>query len=87
MIRMPVQCMTMRKLSEREVGGIMAKLTRREREVVKLLSQGRRQTDIAKALCISRRTVEAHVRSVRMKTGASSAFQLAVWAAVEAQNK
>jgi DNA-binding NarL/FixJ family response regulator len=66
---------------------IMAKLTRREQEVVRLLAQGRKQTEIAKALCVSSRTVEAHVRNARGKTGAQSAFELAVRAAVEAQTK
>ena len=66
---------------------VMAKLTTREREVVRLLAQGKRQTDIAKTLCVSPRTVEAHVRNARTKTGATSAFDLAVRAAVEAQNK
>ena len=65
----------------------MSRLTRREREVVALLAQGKRQTEIARVLCVSSRTVEAHVRNARGKTGATSAFDLAVRAAVEAQTK
>ena len=65
----------------------MTKLTRREREVVALLAQGRKQSEIARTLCVSSRTVEAHVRNARGKTGATSAFDLAVRAAVEAQTK
>jgi DNA-binding NarL/FixJ family response regulator len=65
----------------------MAKLTRREQEVVKLLAQGKRQTEIARTLVISQRTVEAHVRNARGKVGATSAFDLAVRAAVEAVSK
>jgi len=65
----------------------MAKLTRREQEVVGLLAQGKRQTDIARVLLISHRTVEAHVRNARYKVGAQSAFDLAVRAAVEAHAK
>jgi DNA-binding CsgD family transcriptional regulator len=61
----------------------MAKLTSREKEVVRLLSQGKRQSDIARLLCISPRTVEAHVASARRKTEAGSAFELAVRAAAE----
>lgn len=61
----------------------MSSLTIREREVVLLLSQGKRQTDIARALCVSPRTIEAHVRNAREKTGATSAFDLAVKVAVE----
>lgn len=65
----------------------MALLTKRERQVVALLAQGKRQTEIAQTLVVSKRTVEAHVRNARMKTGAQSAFELAVRAAVEAQRK
>jgi DNA-binding CsgD family transcriptional regulator len=61
----------------------MARLTTREREIVRLLAEGRRQTDIARVLSISARTVEAHVRSARLKTGTSSAFDLALRAALE----
>ena len=59
----------------------MSKLTNREREIVQLLAQGKRQTDIAKTLCVSPRTVEAHVRHAREKTGTQSTFELAVKAA------
>lgn len=62
---------------------IMAILTAREREVVRLLAQGRRQTEIAKTLCVSVRTVEAHVKNARTKTGSASALALAVRVAVE----
>ena len=61
----------------------MSKLTTREREVVRLLGLGKRQTEIAKLLTVSPRTVEAHVRNARGKTGATSAFDLAVRAAME----
>ena len=65
----------------------MEKLTTREREVVRLLASGKRQTEIARQLCVSVRTVEAPVRNARGKTGAASAFELAVRAAVEVANK
>jgi DNA-binding NarL/FixJ family response regulator len=65
----------------------MSKLTPREREVVTLLAQGRKQTEIARVLCVSARTIEAHCRNARAKVGAASAFELAVRAAVEAQTK
>jgi DNA-binding CsgD family transcriptional regulator len=58
-------------------------LTQREKEVVTLLAQGKRQTEIARALCVSPRTVEAHVRNARKKTGTASAFELAIKVAVE----
>jgi DNA-binding NarL/FixJ family response regulator len=64
---------------------IMSKLTRREKEVVTLLAQGKRQVDIAKLLCVSARTVEAHTKNARSKVGARSTFELALRAAIETQ--
>lgn len=61
----------------------MSRLTTREQEVARLLAQGKRQTDIARLLVISPRTVEHHVANARRKTGAQSAFDLAVRVAVE----
>ncbi len=63
----------------------MDKLTAREREVVRLLSQGRQQTEIARMLCISKNTVRVHVANARRKTDTGSAFELAVRAAVESK--
>ena len=56
----------------------MADLTNRELQVVGLLAQGKKQIDIASELCISRHTVYAHVQNACAKTGAGSAFELAV---------
>lgn len=56
----------------------MSLLTNREREIALLLAQGKSQARIAKQLVISRHTVYAHVRHMREKTGAQSAFELAV---------
>lgn len=66
--------------------GIMAILTQREKEVVTLLAQGQRQVDIARALCVSPRTVEAHVRNAKEKAGARTTTELAVRAALEDRN-
>lgn len=63
----------------------MSTLTQREREVVNLLAQGKTQSIIARQLVISRHTVYAHVRNIREKTGASSAFELAVNAVRQSQ--
>jgi ATP/maltotriose-dependent transcriptional regulator MalT len=46
-------------------------LTRRERDVLRLLAQGRSNDDIATELVLSVRTVESHVASIYAKIGAS----------------
>lgn len=47
-------------------------LTRREREVLALLSKGLSDREIAEALVLARKTVEKHVGAVLRKTGTSS---------------
>ncbi len=63
-------------------GALMSKLTRREKEVAEKLASGKRQSFIANELVISRRTVYNHVRSIREKIGAGSAFEAAVKLAI-----
>lgn len=63
-------------------GVLMNKLTRREKEVAEKLASGKRQSFIADDLVISRRTVYNHVRSIREKIGAGSAFEAAVKLAI-----
>jgi DNA-binding CsgD family transcriptional regulator len=65
--------------------GIMDKLTPREREVVSLLLQGRQQREIATALCITPRTVKAHVQAAREKAGARTSAELAAKVAREVE--
>jgi DNA-binding CsgD family transcriptional regulator len=55
----------------------MAQLTQREREVVSLLMQGKRRGEIAAELCITRRTVKAHLDNARCKADAKTAVELA----------
>lgn len=59
----------------------MAGLTEREREIVALLSQGKRLTEIAAMLHISYSTVTWHAQNLRAKTDTLSTFELAVKAA------
>jgi DNA-binding NarL/FixJ family response regulator len=54
------------------------RLTPREREVLALVSQGLRNTQIAEALSISPGTVKVHLMHVFEKTGAQDRFDLAI---------
>ncbi len=55
-------------------------LTPREQEVAALIGRGMSNRDIATALYLSERTVEAHVRSALTKLGFTSRTQIATWA-------
>jgi DNA-binding CsgD family transcriptional regulator len=59
----------------------MSALTQREREIVDLLAQGRKLTEIARELCLSYSTVQWHAENIRAKTDTRSTFELAVKAA------
>jgi DNA-binding NarL/FixJ family response regulator len=50
-------------------------LTKREREVLRLLAEGLAQDEISRALVISSRTVEAHIQHIRGKLGVSNRTQ------------
>ena len=56
-------------------------LTRREREVAALVSQGLTNRELAERLVIAERTAENHVQHILIKLGLSNRSQLAVWAA------
>ncbi|HEX5914658.1 MAG TPA: response regulator transcription factor, partial [Rubrobacter sp.] len=58
-------------------------LTRREREVAKLVARGLTNRQIAEELVLSERTVENHVRNVLKKLKLPSRSEVAAW--VEAQ--
>lgn len=55
-------------------------LTRREREVVTLIAQGKSNNFIASHLVLSQRTVETHITHVLSKLGFSSRGEIAAWA-------
>jgi DNA-binding CsgD family transcriptional regulator len=55
-------------------------LTRREAEVAVWLAQGKSNREIAQALVVTERTVEAHVGNILAKLNFSSRAQIAVWA-------
>lgn len=60
------------------IGGV--ELTRREREVLRLLSQGSTNKEIAMYLQTSERTVEFHVGNILDKLGVKCRLEAAVWA-------
>ncbi len=55
-------------------------LTRRERDVARLIGQGKSNGEIAIELVLSKRTVETHVGSIFSKLGLSSRAQVMLWA-------
>src|SRR5579862_435296 len=55
-------------------------VTTRELEVVRLVSRGFTNRQIARALVLSRRTVDAHVQNILNKLGFDSRSQIAAWA-------
>lgn len=54
-------------------------LTRREREVATLVSQGLSNAVIAETLTLSERTIEKHVENIMNKLGFDSRVQIAAW--------
>jgi DNA-binding NarL/FixJ family response regulator len=61
-------------------GGLIEELTEREREVLNQLAMGLTNKDIAQALMISVRTVEAHLRSVYAKLKVNTRTEAVLWA-------
>jgi DNA-binding CsgD family transcriptional regulator len=65
-----------RRKAKEEAGG----LTAREREVAALITQGKSNREIAEAMVLSHRTVEAHISNILSKLNLASRAQIAVWA-------
>jgi predicted ATPase/DNA-binding CsgD family transcriptional regulator len=67
-------------------GAARSPLTRREHEIADLVAQGLSNREIAAALVISERTVDAHVQHILNKLGFHSRAQVAAWIAVSNQS-
>jgi DNA-binding CsgD family transcriptional regulator len=55
-------------------------LTAREREVVRLVAQGKSNREIADALVVTKRTIETHINNIQYKLNLASRAQIVVWA-------
>jgi DNA-binding NarL/FixJ family response regulator len=58
----------------------LAQLSRREREVARLIAQGQSNRRIAETLHIGQRTAESHVARVMKKLDCTSRAQVMLWA-------
>jgi pimeloyl-ACP methyl ester carboxylesterase/DNA-binding CsgD family transcriptional regulator len=64
-----------------------AQLSRRERQVARLVADGLTNREIADRLVVSERTAEFHVEQIRNKLGFHSRRQIAAWLQAEAATK
>jgi predicted ATPase/DNA-binding CsgD family transcriptional regulator len=62
-------------------------LTRRERQVADLITEGLSNKEIAGVLVVSQRTAESHVENILAKLGFTSRAQVAAWNAVREPSK
>ncbi len=54
-------------------------LSRREEQVLNLISTGASNREIAKALCIEEKTVKNHINNIYSKLGFSSRYEAIRW--------
>ncbi|MET7991694.1 response regulator transcription factor [Amycolatopsis sp. NPDC005232] len=67
-------------LSDRRAAQPAAKLTDREREVLRMVGEGLPNKSIARRLGITERTVKAHLTNVYQRLGVTDRTQAALWA-------
>lgn len=53
----------------------LARLTDRERDILKLIFDGKCSNEVAETLCVSKRTVDFHLARAYVKLGVSNRFQ------------
>ncbi len=63
------------------------RFTQREREVLRLLAQGRPDKHIAETMATSERTVRAHTRKLKDKIGVEKRAELVAWTIEQAYQK
>jgi DNA-binding NarL/FixJ family response regulator len=73
-----------RRGADRAATGGLAALTGREREVLGLITRGRSNREIARALNVAEKTVKTHVSSVLAKLGVQDRTQAALYAVAHA---
>lgn len=54
---------------------VLSRLTDREREILKLIFEGKCSSEVAQSLCVSKRTVDFHLARAYVKLGVSNRFQ------------
>jgi DNA-binding NarL/FixJ family response regulator len=54
---------------------VLTSLTDREREILRLIFDGRCSNEVASVLCVSKRTVDFHLARAYVKLGVSNRFQ------------
>lgn len=67
------------QLGERQAKGKADDLTEREREVARLIAEGKTNRQIANELVLSQRTVEKHAANILSKLGLTSRAQIVRW--------
>jgi DNA-binding CsgD family transcriptional regulator len=63
----------------RPLGEVQSFLSERRRQVLTLVSQGKTNSDIARELALSRRTVEAHRARIMRQIGVNNTAELIAW--------
>lgn len=54
---------------------VLSQLTDREREIMRLIFDGKCSSEVANILCVSKRTVDFHLARAYVKLGVSNRFQ------------
>ncbi len=54
---------------------VVSSLTEREREILRLIFDGKCSNEVADILCVSKRTVDFHLARAYVKLGVSNRFQ------------